>query len=106
MTPLQASKKSKEKLVYSKYQHRRVRQQPKCVLGQLFRTADIKRVSSGGDSTKYGYKLLKITEVIQDTVPSYRINYLPKRNNENLLIATKLSLEENNEVMKELNFFH
>ena len=34
---------------------------------------------------------------------SYRINYLPERYNQNLLLSTKLTLEENNQVMKELN---
>ena len=47
--------------------------------------------------------LYTITEVIHDTIPSYRINYLPERYNENLLLPTKLSLEENNQVMKELS---
>ena len=44
-----------------------------------------------------------ITEVIKSTIPSYRIDYLPERYNENLLLPTKLSPEENNQVMKELN---
>ena len=53
MTPNQASKKSNEKIVYSNLQDRRVRQQPKYKLGQLIRTADIKRVLSKGDSTNW-----------------------------------------------------
>ena len=44
-----------------------------------------------------------MTEVIHDTIPSYRIDYLPERYKENLLLPTKLTLEENNQVMKELN---
>ena len=76
MTPIQASKKSNEKLVFNNLQDRRVKQQPKFKLGQLVRTADIKRVFSNGDSTNYSYKLYKITEVIHDTIPSYRIDYL------------------------------
>ena len=43
-----------------------------------------------------------ITEVIHDTIPSYRINYLPERYIQNLLLPTKLSLDENNSNMKEL----
>ena len=73
-------------------------------LGQLLRTADNKRVFSKGDSTNYSYKLYTITEVLHDTIPSYRFNYLPERYNENLLLPTKLTLDENNQVMKELNF--
>ena len=42
-------------------------------------------------------------EVIHDTIPSYRIDYLPETYNENLLRPTKLSFDENNQVMKKLN---
>ena len=103
MTPVQASKKSNEKEVYSNLQDQRVKQPPKYKLGQVVRTADIKRVSSKGDSTNYSYKLYTITEVIHDTIPSYRLNYLPERYNQNLLLPSKLTLVENNHVMKKLN---
>ena len=103
MTPSQASKKVNEKIVYSNLQDKRVKQKPNFKLGQLVRTADIKKVFSKGDSTNYSYKLYTITEIIHNTIPSYRINYLPERYNQNLLLPTKLSLEENNQVMKELN---
>ena len=103
MTPVQASKKSTEKLVYYNLQDRRVKGPPKFKLGQIVRTADIKRVFSKGDSTNWSYKLYTITEVIHNTFPSYRINYLPERYYENLLLPTKLTLDENNKVMKELN---
>ena len=103
LTPLQASKKTNEKIVYSNLQDKRRKLNPKYNLGQLVRTADIKRVFSKGDSTNYSYELYTITEVIHNTIPSYRLKYLPERCNENLLLPTKLSLEENNLVMKELN---
>ena len=103
MTPNQASKKSNEKEVYSNLQGKRRKLNPKSKLGQLVRTADIRKVFSKGDSTNYSYKLYNITEVIHDTIPSYRIEYLPERYNENLLLPTKLTLGENNQVMKELN---
>ena len=51
MTPLQASKKSNEKLVYTNLKDNREVQKPKFNLGQLVRAADIKRVFSKGDST-------------------------------------------------------
>ena len=79
MTPIQASKKSNEKEVYSNLQDDRQKQTPKNKLGQLIRTADIKRVFSKGDSTNYSYKLYTITDVKHDTIPSYRIDYLPER---------------------------
>ena len=103
MTPNQASKKSNQKLVYNNLKDNREVLKPKFKLGQLVRKADIKRVFSKGDSTNWSYKLYTITEVIHDTIPSYRIDYLPERYNENLLLPTKLSLGENNQVMKELN---
>ena len=103
MTPIQASKKSNEKLVYNNLKDDREIQKPKYKLGQLVRTADIKRIFSKGDSTNWSYKLYTITEVIHDTIPSYRIDYLPERYNENLLLSTKLSLDENNKIMKDLN---
>ena len=103
MTPNQASKKSNEKFVYNNLKDNRKIQKPKYNLGDLVRTADIKRVFSKGDSTNYSYKLYTITEYIHDTIPSYRIDYLPERYNEKLLLPTKLSLEQNNKIMKELN---
>ena len=103
MKPINASKKSNEKVVYSNRQDKRVKQRPKFKLGDLVRTADNKRVFSKGDSTNWSYKLYTITEIIYDTIPSYRNDYLPERYNENLLLPTKLSLQESNQVMKELN---
>ena len=103
MTPNQASKKSNEKLVYNNLKGNRKIQKPKYKLGDLLRTADIKRVFSKGDSTNYSYKLYTITEILHDTIPSYRNDYLPERYNENLLLPSKLTLDENNQIMKKLN---
>ena len=102
-TPNQASKKSNERKVFSNLKDKREIQKPKYKLGQLVRTADIKKVFSKGDSTNYSYLLYTISEVIHDTIPSYRIDFSPEKYNENLLLPTKLSLEENNKDMKELN---
>ena len=79
MSPIQASKKLNEKEVYSNLQDKRRKFNPKFKLGQLVRTADIKRVYSKGDSTNYSYKLYTNTKVLHDTIPSYRINCLPER---------------------------
>ena len=102
MTPNQASKESNENLVYTNLQDRRVKQQPNYKLGQLFRTADIKKRFSKFDSTSWSCKLCTITEIIHDTIPSYKINSLPERYIESLLLPTKLTLEENKKVMKKL----
>ena len=88
-TPNQASKKLNEKTVFDNLQDRRVRQQPKYKLGQLVRTPDIKRVFGKVDSANYSYILYTITEIIHDKIPSYKIDYLPERYNENLLLPTK-----------------
>ena len=103
MKTIDASKKSNEKIVHSNLQDKRKILNPKYKLGQLVRVTDNRRVFSMGDSTNYSYKLYTIAEVIHDTIPSYRIDYLPERYNENLLSPTKLSFEQNNQVMKELN---
>ena len=91
MTPNQASKKSNEAEVYSNLKDNREVRKSKYKLGQLVRTADIKRVFSKGDSTNWSYKFYTTTEAIHDTIPSYRIDYLPERYNQNLLLPTKLS---------------
>ena len=103
MTPIQASKKSNEKVVYNNLRDDREKQKPKSHLSQLVRTSDIKRVFSKSDSTNWSFILNTISEFIHDTIRSYRINYLPERYKENLLLLTKLSLDENNQVMKNQN---
>ena len=85
--------------ISSNLQDRRVRQQPKCNFGQLVRTADNKTVFSKGDSTNWSFKLYTITEVIHDTFPSYRNDFLSERFNQILLLRATLSLEENNQIM-------
>ena len=73
VTPNQASKKQMKKNL----QDWKVRQHPKFKLGHFVRTADIKRVFSKGVLvSNCSYKLYTITEVIHNTIPSYRINYL------------------------------
>ena len=86
MKPIDASKKSNEKLVISNLQDEGRKLNPKYKLGQLVRTADIKKVFSKGDSKNYSYKLYTITEVIFYNIPRYRKDYLPERYNENLIL--------------------
>ena len=105
MTPIEASKKINENVVYNNPKDNREIQKPKFKLGDLIRTADIKKVFRKGDSTNYSYKLYRITEIIHDSIPSYRIDYLPEIYNENLSRSTKLTFEQNNHVTKKLNLF-
>ena len=102
MTPTKFSEKANEKEVYSNLQVRRVRLKPNFKLWDLVRTADIKRVFSKSLSTNWSNKIYTITEVIHHTILWYRIRYLPERYIENLLGSTKLSLDENDKVLKEL----
>ena len=47
--------------------------------------------------------MYKVTEIINDTIPSYKIDNLPESYNESLLKKTELSMKENKDVMKKLN---
>ena len=47
--------------------------------------------------------MLTITQIVDDTTPRYRINYLPERYNENLLRPSNLTPDENNRLMKKLS---
>ena len=57
---------------------------------------------SKSDTTNWSYKLYKITEIVNDTIPSYKINNLPEKYNKSLLKKTDLTLKENDNVMKKL----
>ena len=103
LTPTQASLKKNEGYVYKNLLDKRKKIKPKYEIGDLVRTADLKKTFSKGDTTNWSYKLYKITEIINDTIPSYRIDNLPERYNESLLKMTELTLKENNSVMNKLN---
>ena len=82
MTPIDASIKSNEKEVYSNLQDKRENQKPVYNLGHFVRTADNKRVFSKSDSTNWSYNLYTITELIHNTIPSYRFYFLAERCND------------------------
>ena len=103
LTPIQASLKKNEGYVYKNLLDKRKKKTPKFQLNDLIRTADLKKVFSKSDMTNWSYKLFKITEIINDTIPSYKIDKLPERYNEALLKKTELTMTENNSVMKKLN---
>ena len=103
MTPVQASKESNDKAVIDKLKDNREIQKPKFNLGQLVRTADIKRVFSKGDSTNWSSKIHTKTEKIHDTIPSFRINYFPQDIMKTYCYQQKQSLDENNQRMQEIN---
>ena len=89
LTPTQASLKKNEGYVYINLLDKRKKIKPKFQINDLVRVADLKRTFSKRDTTNWSYKLYKITEIINDTIPSYKINNLPERYNESLLKKTK-----------------
>ena len=103
LTPTQASLKKNEGYVYKHLLDKRKKIKPKFQINDLVRTADLKKTFSKGDTTNWSYKLYKITEIINDTIPSYKIDNLSERYNESLLKKTNLTMKENNSVMKKLN---
>ena len=102
LTPIQGSLKKNESFVYKNFLDKRKKIKPKFQLNDLVRTADLRKTFSKGDTTNWSYKLYKITEILNETIPSYKINNLPERYNESLLKKTDLTIKENNSVMKKL----
>ena len=103
LTPIQASLKKNEGFVYKNLLDKRKKITPKFQMNDLVRVVDLKKTFSKGDTTNWSYKLYKIKEIINDTIPSYKIDNLPERYNESLLKKTMLSMKENDNVMKKLN---
>ena len=93
MTPIQASLKKNEGFVYKNLLDKRKKVKPKFQTNNLVRTADIKKTFSKGDTTNWSYKLYKITEIIKDTIPRYKIDNLKERYNESLLKKTELTIK-------------
>ena len=102
LTPTQASLKKNEGYVYKNLLDKRKKVKPKFQINDLVRTADLKKTFSKGDTTNWFYKLYKITQVVNDTIPTYRLDKLKERYNESLLKKTDLSMKENDNVMKKL----
>ena len=103
LSPKDASLKKNEGYVYKNLLDKRKKVTPKFQINDLVRTADLKKTFSKSDTTSWSYLLYKITEIINDTIPSYRLDKLPERYNESLLKKTELTRKENNTVMKKLN---
>ena len=103
LSPKDASLKKNEGFVYKNLLDKRKKITPKFQVNDLVRVADLKKTFSKGDTTNWSYKLYKITEIINDTLPSYRLDNLKERYNESLLKKTELTLKQNKDVMRRLN---
>ena len=102
LSPKDASLKKNEGYVYKNLRDKRKKVKPKFQINDLVRTADLRKTFSKGDTTNWSYKLYKITEIINETIPSYRLDNLKERYNESLLKKTELTMKENDNVMKKL----
>ena len=102
MTPIQDSLKKNEGFVYKILLNKRKKIKPKYEIGDLVRTADLKKTISKGDTINWSFKLYKITEIVNDTIASYRLDNLKERYNEALLKKTELTMTENISVMKKI----
>ena len=103
LTPIPASLKKNEGCVNKKLLDNRKKVKPKFQINILARTADLKKTFSKWDTNNWSYKLYIITEIINDTISSYKIDIFPERYKEALLKKTDLTMKENKDVMKKLN---
>ena len=99
----QVHNSTNEGYVYNNLLEKRKKVIPKFQVNELVRTADLKKTFSKSDTTNWSYKLYKITDIVNDTIPSYKIENLPERYNEALLKKTEFTMKENKDGMKKLN---
>ena len=103
LSPIEGSSKTNEGFVYQNLSDKRKKIKPKYKIHNLVRTAVLTKMFSTGDSTNWSYRLYEITEIVNDTLPSLKIDQPPERYNEAPLKKTQLTLKENDSVMKKLN---
>ena len=86
ITPTQASLKKNEGFVFENLLDKRKRICLKFKFHDLVRTADLKNKRFlKPDVTIWSYRLYKITGIMNDTIPNYKIDTSPERYNEALL---------------------
>ena len=103
LTPIRDSLKKNEGFAYNNLLDKAKRIILKFQVFNLVRTGDLKKTFSRGDMTNWSYKLYRITEITNDTIPIYKIDNLKERYNEALLKNLNLTVKENKHVMKALN---
>ena len=84
LTPVQTSSKKNEGFAYNNILDKPKRIKAKLQVNDLVRTADLKKLFSKRDTINWSNKLYKITEIFNDTIPSYRFDNLPERYKESL----------------------
>ena len=103
LMPIQPNLKKNEGYVYKKLLCKRKKLEPRFQINDVVRTADLKKAFSKEDTTNWSYKMYKISEIINDTIPSCEIDNLKERYKEALLKKTESSMKEKDSVMKKLN---
>ena len=102
LTWIQASLKKNTGYVYKNLVDKRKKITQKFQINYLVRIADLKKTFSKSDTTNWSYKLYKNTRIINDTIPSYKIDNFKERYNESLLKKLEQTMKENDNVMKKL----
>ena len=90
--------------VYQNLLDKRKTLKPEFKIGDLVIRADLKKTFSKFDTNNWSLILDENTESVNDMIPSYKIDDLPERFNEVHLKKTKLTMKENNSLMKKLAF--
>ena len=75
---IQASSKKNEEFVCNNLIDKKKSIKPKFQVNYLVRTAFLKKTFSKSDTTNWSYNLYKFTQIVNDTIPSYKIDQHPK----------------------------
>ena len=68
--------------------------------------ADLEKRFSKGDTTNWSHKFYESTEIVKDTIPSYKIDQLLETYNEALLKKTQLTMKEIKDIMEALDLYY
>ena len=96
LTPIQALFKKNDgyRYFYQSLLNRRRKIQPTHKIRDLVEVANSKRTSAKNDTTNWSYKLYEITETVNHTLPSYKIDDSQERYKQAYLKKTKLTRKE------------
>ena len=78
-------------MAYNNLSDKRKKINPKFQINNLVRTTDLRKTFSKSGTTNWSFNLYKNTEIINDSIPNYKIDNLKERYNEALLKKTELT---------------
>ena len=105
LSPKDASLKKNEGYVYNNLLDKRKKTKPKFQVNDLVRTADLKKTFSKSDTSNWSYDLLKITDYVNDTIPSYKIDNLAEKYNESLLEKDGVNNERKQRCYEKIKYY-